>query len=113
MAAIFFQEAPVVETIWTVRGQLVGDRKLFFCFLWTVKVRKQSCPVHMHRSQFWSKQCCGGCFLQCFLEVTGVCKRNSQIHMCIRRFRLATRNAPKEGDGIGMFADSTLDFAKQ
>jgi hypothetical protein len=33
--------------------------------------------------------------------------------MRIRRFRLATDNAPKQGDGIGMFADATLDFAKQ
>ena len=33
--------------------------------------------------------------------------------MCIRRFRLAADNAPKQGDGIGMFADATLDFAKQ
>ena len=33
--------------------------------------------------------------------------------MRIRRFRLATGNAAKQGDGIGLFAESTLDFAKQ
>ena len=33
--------------------------------------------------------------------------------MRVRRFRLATGNAAKQGNGIGMSADSILDFAKQ
>jgi hypothetical protein len=33
--------------------------------------------------------------------------------MRIRHLWLATHNASKQGDGIGRFTESTLDFAKQ
>jgi hypothetical protein len=113
VTAIFLEERPVEKTVWIVRGQLVSGSELLFCLFRTMKIGEQARSVHTRRYQLWRKRQRGRGFLQRFLEVTSVGQRNSQVYMGTCHFRLAIGNASKQGDGISMFAESTLDFAEQ